>query len=216
MAAKSAFLRRLQPFTSSHWSLAVVLVVAWELMLLARQCDPSPYYRELALAVTTVCLAFWTNHVAFLKTPTGRPMVHIISGGVLDILKLFLWVILIAVPLTVIWPSPQCYTDRAMAAEVILGTASAKEAIETRALAQGKVDEAGRGVKFPIQGRIKFGMVTTDGKIIAGAEDPLYVVVLIPTMDQKEVRWTCSGFPSKISPASCRENLDLLQQVPAK
>jgi hypothetical protein len=169
-------------------------------LLIVGACQDWMALMSTSLATFTVTVLLWAAHVHVGRVASFAALLKI---GMCAATELGL-VLLLLVPVGLALPSYNCYTDRAKASEVLLGLATAKQAITQKALAASTVRGSGEGVAVAIAGRLSAGVVTSDGIIIGAGEDPAVVFILTPTLDQARVTWRCVGYPVKSVPMSCR------------
>ena len=205
LALKPALLRRLKrPFSNAHWLLLAALIVVWEVALWAQQCNEPPYYFEVILATSTICISLWVSHLRVAPLDSFGDGVKIIAGAIYDLILFVLLWVLIGLPIAVVMPTYQCYTPRAKVSEVIVSAYSIREQIESRAMQAQSLNGAGVGLHVELNHRTKSEFVTNDGIIIVASDDPPAVVILQPAIVEGKIKWKCSGFPATIMPASCR------------
>jgi hypothetical protein len=89
---------------------------------------------------------------------------------------------------------------------------SQREEITERIQTSKTVANSGVGMSIKKQGRIVGGVVTESGTMIAISQDPPAVMMLAPEFikpasaaEKGEVKWTCSGYPDKSVPMSCKQ-----------
>lgn len=175
-----------------------LLTVFW-----GRPCRDGPLYPEAIAATLFFAIVVWCNHLAVAPTRTSRDAIAIVSGALKDIFLLLAAFLVASIPLVVVMPAYQCYTDRAKAAEVVLAGSVLREEIERNAVAKQTLSGAGRGIEFRPSGRAKWGLVTNEGQIVVVGDDPAVVFTLTPTLVGGSVTWECRGFPTKFAPKPC-------------
>lgn len=166
-----------QPFAAAHWSLPVLLAAAWVALLIGETCAPPPYYGKVAFAAATACLALWCNHLARAPLAGAGAAFALLLRSLYDLFGLALLVLLACVPLALLLPNYQCYTDRARVSEILLSATPVREAVAQRAAAAGALAGSGRDLKI---GRTAMnshtvvggGVVTEDGVIVIVGEKP--------------------------------------------
>jgi hypothetical protein len=181
---------------------AVVAVLLF--VLFGQPCRDAPFYLEVVAASLFVAIVLWTNHLAVAPVRTPRDVLAIAAGASKDAVLLIGAVVLAAVPLAVVTPAYQCYTDRAKAAEVVLAGASLRSEVEKNALARQTLAGSGSGVEFRPSGRVRWGMVTAEGQIVVVGDDPPVVFTFTPALVGGSITWTCHGFPTRFAPKMCR------------
>jgi len=62
----------------------------------------------------------------------------------------------------------------------------------------------GRGLQVTPSARVKTGLVTSDGTIVVGSEDPPAIMFFTPVPVDGNLQWTCRGVPEKYLPQSCK------------
>jgi hypothetical protein len=171
-------------------------------VLVAFACHEKRELVMVALTTLTITIAFWSAHARLGPLTNLKALALALAGGVWETIvqALFLLPVLFVVPLY------SCYTDRAKATEVITGLLDAKSVITERARESGTVLNSGEGVVIKLAGRLKFGIVLSDGTIVGAGEDPPVVFILQPKVSGREVTWLCRGFPLKIVPTQCRHD----------
>ena len=196
---------RIRPFAGAHWSLLLVLLVAWEILILAQPCNYGPFYAEFVVATTTVCIAFWSSHVTLAPVQTSNDWVKILGRALYNLAGLVLLVVLAGLPFLIAMPTYSCEGPRFNAAVVLLAASAYRAEVETRALANGKLEGSGKAMSIRREGRVAGGIITNDGTIVVASDDPEFVVFLTPSFNDNKVQWICTAHPAKLAPASCRE-----------
>ena len=194
-----------RPFSNAHWTLVIAFLGLWEFALFGQPCKEGPYYFEASLAAGTVCIAFWIADLREGVLIGWARIPRVLTLAFYDLCALLLVVVLAAVPIAVVLPTYQCYTPRAKVSEIVLYGSSFRQAITERAEKQHSLKDTGRGLTVNPKGRVSGGYVSSDGVIVVTSDDPFAIVVLRPTMENTSVKWSCSGFPLKWMPGSCRE-----------
>ena len=197
-------MRSIRPLPAAHWSLPVAIVASALFVTLAQPCREGPFYVELAWLLLSGCAVLWSNHLALAPVRNLRQLGTTLLNSIGDAVLLFVWFIVVALPVSIFLPTYQCYTQRVKAGEVALSASALRSAIGEKALARGTLDGVGRGVQFAPSGRAVAGYVSDNGQIIVVGEDPPVAFVLTPTLVDGKVQWQCRGFPSKVAPGSCR------------
>lgn len=195
----------MRPFPNAHWALPALLVLLWEFVIFGQPCKEGPRYLEVALLSTTICIALWSSHFRMAPDSMASRFIKFILGALYDLGSLLLIVVVVGIPLAVITPTYQCYTNRAKISERLLYSSSLREQINERALQNNSLANVGAGLEVKPSGRTKGGLVMKDGVILVYGEDPPAVIVLMPTYENGAVTWKCTGFPLKYMPASCRD-----------
>ncbi len=203
-------LRLSRPFANAHWSLLIVLLVLWELALANQQCRTDPRYIEVVLLTLTIGIAFWTADLRKDVLNTWPRVGRILVLVVYDLCSFLLLFVLFAVPVLVLTPTYQCYTERAKMSEVILRASESRITISKRAEQANSLKNSGLGLTIEPNKRVTAGTVSRDGTIIVSSEDPPGFVVLRPRMENGGVQWYCGGLPIKNMPVSCRQPLSSL------
>jgi Tfp pilus assembly major pilin PilA len=193
-----------RPLRSAHWTLPALLVAVFLVLFWGRPCRDGPLYLEAVAATLFFAVVAWSNHIALAPVRTHRDALAVVAGSLKDILLLLVAFVLASIPLALVMPAYQCYTDRAKAAEVVLAGSGLREEVERNALAQRTLSGSGRGIEFRPSGRAKWGLVTNEGQIVVVGDDPAVVFTLTPTLVGGSVTWTCRGFPTKFAPKLCR------------
>lgn len=195
---------RIRPLNGAHWTLPTAIVVSALCLTFGLTCNSGPYYLEVSWLTMVVCIVLWCNHVRSAPANGPNAVLHVLAGATTDTLKLVLAWLGAALPLAVITPAYQCYNDRAKAAEILLGGASARDEVAAKVKALGTTRGSGQGVTITPSRRISAGFVSTDGSIVLVGSDPPVVFVMTPSQEGAEVTWQCQGFPEKSVPARCR------------
>lgn len=197
------------PFKGALWAfwLLVVTPVVW---VVALPCTPHPEYFYLTYPVLAVMACLWEAHTRQLLAgnPMGLEAVAPMMGRTAtNLLVLFFFSLLLAIPVSMFTPTYQCYTERAKAAELVLATAGLREMIEGKVTASKTLEKSGLGVSVKPGGRVSSGFVTDTGTIILISDNPAAVLTMTPalkTLSSGEVQWQCRGYPEKIFPMMCR------------
>lgn len=194
----------LRPFANAHWSLPVVLVVAWCLSLFETSCRPSPRYPDVVLATATVCIALWASHVRPRASSGWRRLGAIVLGAAGDLVRLLVIVVACGMVLAMLTPTYDCMTSKARAATLILSASEARTQIADHAARNHTLRGAGEGVAVVAADGAKWATVTEDGVIVVAGDDPAAVVVFQPVLANGQTTWTCKGLPSNLMPSTCR------------
>jgi len=204
MAAWSTTFARIRPFSGTHPSLLVVLVLMWEAVACIQPCRSGPYYFEIVVLTVTVCIALWASHIAHVSDRNPTDWGKVVGRALYDLFALGVVVMLTGIPWLVSLPTYSCDDARHRASEVLLSAAVLKDLVASRAIAQGTIAGSGAGLTFPPSGRTKSRMVTDNGIIIAAGDDPAVVFILTPSLTASEVKWKCVGYPAMVVPPFCR------------
>jgi type IV pilus assembly protein PilA len=194
-----------RPFVCAHWSLLAVATAVWEFLLIGQPCRESPLYLETSFATITVCVALWVNHLRFTGIGGFRSVGNILAGAAYDLALLALWIIVVALPISLLTPTYQCYTNRAKVSELVLAGSVLRNEIGQRAMQNKTMSNSGAGIVVPIEGRTKGGVVTVDGTIVVAGDDPPAVIIFTPSLIDGKIEWKCRGFPARVVPMSCRD-----------
>lgn len=194
----------LRPVPRAHWLLPAAIVGFALLLVLAQSCRDGPRYAELAWILLSASFVVWANHLNESPIHSGLQLRRIVVGSLRDALLLLVWIIVASIPIVIFTPTYQCYTQRAKVSQVVLAASAVKGQVEENARAKGRLDEAGKGLRFQPSGRTVAGHVTKDGEVIAIGDDPPVVIVLSPMLVDGLVKWSCRGYPRTIVPLSCR------------
>jgi type IV pilus assembly protein PilA len=193
-----------RPFSNAHWTLMVALLALWEFAILGQPCKEGPYYFEVSLLAGTMCIAFWIADLRKGVLVGWRRIPRVLTLVLYDLCAFLLILVLVTLPIAVICPAYQCYTPRVKVSEIVLYGSSFRQAITERAEKQHSLKDTGRGLTVNPRGRVSGGYVSPNGIIVVTSDDPPAIVVLQPSMENTSVKWTCTGFPLKWMPGSCR------------
>ena len=194
-----------RPFSNAHWLLPVALVLVWESAFWSQACKEPPYYWEVLLACSTVCIALWTNHLRLAPLDGWRRMGAVAIGAIYDLASLTLFILLCGLPLAILMPEYQCYTPRAKVSELILASSSLRTEIGKRVLQNQSMSGVGLGLSVDLGGRVQWSVVTNDGQIVIASGDPPAVVAFTPSIADGKVVWKCVVVPNSVAPSMCRE-----------
>jgi hypothetical protein len=148
----------------------------------------------------------WANHIRVLQLPPALKLYEIVAGSLYDLGALFLATLLIWLPITLWVGVVDCYSDRMRTAEAAILGNSVKEPIEANAARLGTLEGSGLGVEFAPRGKFtNGGYVSRNGTIVVTTGDPIAILIFQPRMEKGSVTWSCSGYPSKVLPAACRQ-----------
>lgn len=194
----------MRPLKGAHWTLPLAIVVSALFLTFGLSCNLGPYYLEVSWLTLVLCIVLWCNHIR--RAPANGPheVLHVLADAAADALKLLLAWLCVALPLAVITPAYQCYSDRAKAAEILLGGVSARDEVALKVKVLGTTQGSGLGVTITPSGRMSAGFVFADGNIVLVGSDPPVVFVMTPHQEGGDVTWQCQGFPQKSVPAICR------------
>ena len=182
-----------------------LLVLAVTLALWSREpCTASPFYLEIVLITSVVCIALWSNHLRRAPIQDWRGVAKVALGSTYDLVLLFFLFILVNIPIAAFMPAYQCYTPRAKVSEVILAGSSARTMIDERADKKKSLTGTGLGIEIPTSKRVRAGYVSMDGIIVLLSDDPPAIVILMPSMNKGTIEWTCGGLPMNLMSGSCR------------
>jgi hypothetical protein len=196
--------RPTRPFASAHWSLLALLLALWEFAF-GQPCKTGPFYLECGLAISTICIALWANHIQFAPIQTKVGVLRVIGGAVYDLLSFAFLLILASFLFMFVMPVHQsCYTSRAKVSEMIIFASPLRAIIDERALAKNSLKNVGKEMQIVPSGRVKSGVISQDGLIILASDEPPAVVVFVPEFQDSKVHWQCIGVPAKYMPARCR------------
>lgn len=194
------------PLKAFRWPLKLILIAPWVILnFLANTCERQPSYYGIALLTATVCVVLWTNHLAIAPVGRFRDAVRLIGISLYDFFALVITSIFVSIPIWIFTPVYQCYTPRAKAAEVVLAASSYRSAISDRFEQTHSLRDIGNGIAVVPAGRVKKGLVTSDGVVVVASDDPSVVVFMTPEILDGKLNWRCSGWPQKIMPMMCRE-----------
>lgn len=184
-------------------------------LMLSDPCNSHKYSDTLATAFFTamVMACFWEAHVTAigLDLPSHRALLWQICKYALGtLLALLLAGLAGSVVAMLFVPTYQCYTDRARVSEMLALASDLKTSITERISKTNTLEKAGSGLQVKAQDRVVGGFVTDSGTIVLISENPPAVVTMTPQIvDGKtgESKWTCLGYPQKLMPMMCREEL---------
>ncbi len=204
--AWSGLLRRKlpRPFANAHWTLLVCTELAWLLLLSNESCYESQHALVTALLTSTIWLTAWVSSLRFSEIRGWRKVAFTGLGAAYDLLLVFLIFVVVCVPIIVFSGTGHCYGPRAKVTELVLWASQHRAEINERYASQKTLRDVGKGIEFPLQGRVIGGFITADGVIITVGEDPAAVVMLTPTATGTELAWKCMVLPKKIAPVYCR------------
>lgn len=182
------------------------MVIGWEFLLFGLgPCREPPYYFETALATFTVTVAVWVSTLRVDGTSGWRKTLFTAWGTLYDLFLLLFIVIVFALPIFIFQPTYQCYNDRAKVAELVFSASQSSDEIEERYEARKTLKDVGTGLAIPISGRVRYGLVTSDGVAIAVGDDPPAIAILTPNIEGDRFSWKCLVFPTKSAPGMCRQ-----------
>jgi len=204
MTTARRFTTGLRPLAAAHWSLPVGIVASALLLTFGQPCKEGPRYVELGWLVLTICVILWSNHLKVAPAKSISQVVLVLVQSIKDGGLLLIWTVLAALPLAILTPTYQCYTNRARASEVVLAAVGLRTQVEEAILTKGVLTGSGKDVKFKPFGRAIAGRVSTDGEIVVIGEDPPVVFFFSPVYEKGKVTWKCRGYPRKVVPISCR------------
>ena len=189
-----------RPLAAAPLPLLLVLLVAWLIQFGYQICETDMTFR-VALAVATVCIITWANHVAHARQPGAVP--NVIGRSAYDLFGFGMLLFLCLLPWQFIGGVVDCHTDRSRISELYLGATTYRETIAERAKASGTLAHAGRGLTVEPLGLRSGGLVTEDGVVILASEQPVAVLFFNPRLEGGEVKWTCRGHPRRSMPWPC-------------
>jgi hypothetical protein len=171
----------------------------------AQACTRGPRYLEVIFPAVVACVVLWSNHVARAPVLTARALLTVAGRSIYDLIGLLLLFFAASIPVTMFTGIVDCYTDRSMAAEVLLSGSALRSQVEANAKRAGTIEGSGRGVAFTPTRRARNGLVTSDGTIIVVGDDPPVVFLLAPNLSAGEITWKCRGYPERVAPRMCTE-----------
>lgn len=191
---------RSPPMRRRRWLRALLLALAWAVALIASVCRDWAPLLVAGLLGFTLASVLWANQVTVGRLDNVRALGALLVGVVADgaLLLLFLG------PMLLVLPMYGCYSDRAIASEIVNMVASTRLAITEQIRKSGSISGSGVDVAIGPERRLVYGFVTEDGTIVAVGEDPAVVFFLAPRLEEGEVQWSCVGFPTEIVPSTCR------------
>lgn len=193
-----------RPLAGAHWTLFAALLTCWVLLLLQQPCREGPRYHELFLIVSTVLMSLWVNHVRHSPLHDLKGALVVIGRSLYDLLLLSLSLAIVGLPVLLIMPAYQCYSPRAKVGEMVMSLSPLRAEVGSRLVQAQTLTDSGAGRLIPISDRVAGGLVTAEGVIVVVSEDPPAAVVFTPTLANGTVSWTCSGFPERLVPTTCR------------
>ena len=194
------------PLAAFRWPLKLALIAPWVVLnFLANSCEQQPSQYGVALLTATVCIVLWANHLAVAPVRRFRDAIRLVGISLYDLIALVTMSVVISLPIWIFTPIYQCYTPRAKASEVVLAASSYRSVISDRFEQAHSLRDIGKGIAVIPAGRVKKGLVTSDGVIVVASDDPSVVVFLTPEVLGGKLNWRCSGWPQKIMPMLCRE-----------
>jgi hypothetical protein len=174
-------------------------------LFVAQTCARGPRYLEVIFPTLVACVVLWSNHVARAPLLTARAVLAVAGRSLYDFVGLVVLLFLASIPLTMVTGIVDCYTDRSLAAEVLLSGSILRSEVEANAKRAGTLDGSGRGVSFTPTRRAHTGKVMTDGTIIVIGDDPPVVFLLTPNLSAGAITWKCRGYPERIAPRMCTD-----------
>lgn len=195
-----------KPLAAFRWPLSLLLVGCWIILnYLANTCERQPSYYGVALATASFCIALWVNHLAIAPIRRFQDAMRLVGIALYDFFALVIISTIASIPLWIFTPIYQCYTSRAKVSEVVLAASSHRSVISERFEQTHSLRGIGSGMTVVPAGRVKKGIVTSDGVIVLASDDPPAVVFVTPELIDGKLSWRCSGWPQNIMPMLCRE-----------
>lgn len=202
--SKGEYLEELRPLKRAHGSLPLAFVAAWIVLTTAFQCRQRPEGVLEAFLVCVVMTTLWVNHLAIAPVAGLRGFVRLIASTLLDLFRLCLVWLIVFIPLAIFLPTYQCYNDRSTVASWLAATSEVRSVVDTRIRNSGSTSHAGAGLQMTLGIESVTGSVMDDGQIIVLGNAPAAALVLIPSLADGTVTWTCLGMPEKVVPMECR------------
>ena len=183
-------------FWAVHFALAAIF-----------QCDKS-YPAEQILFISTpvifIVLAWAISAYESLSPSSFKNIAILTYKTSFEFILILIIGIFLLLPVAMLIPHYNCYTERAYNAEVLMQLMPTKLEVTELIKRNGTTENDYSGVIKPSTKRIDFISVTAEGIILAHAKEPDFTVYLTPTTSDGKVLWSCKAFPPKKSPVMCR------------
>jgi hypothetical protein len=197
------------PFSGARWIFWILaLTPAIGTVLLV--CHPKEGEFFFATVAVALMACVWEAHVRVLLDAKVKGLamaIPLLARAVANSIFLLLAMMLIEVPVALVMPAYQCYTNRAKTAQLILEGSSLRTAIDDRVRTTRTLNQSGVGLEVKREGRVAAGFVTDAGVIVLVSDEPAAVVMLTPQLASPgtgALQWSCLGYPEKLIPASCK------------
>ena len=205
MANTKIHWRFLRPFSGAHWSFPISILAYFEFLYAGLQCNNGPYYLEAVGITVLIVLCLWRADKRCGTIYSGwHRVLQVFILGLWDLAKFIALFLLAAIPITLIIPIYQCYSERSIVAELVFYTSKATDQITAKAEAEASLSNSGIGVTLTYAKDHAIGMVLKDGIVIVVSRDPSAAFILTPSLNNGKVTWQCQGIPQKWVPANCR------------
>jgi type IV pilus assembly protein PilA len=194
---------------NDHWGVTLVFGIFWFIAVAValigpedpRHQNPGPLL--LFLAALTVLVSFaWSNSRHYQQVEGTFKRRSFTWGSAFADLVVF--VILFSLPAAILAPAYGNYTIRARMSEMVATAGALKTPIAEAAMDGKTLKGAGAPVKPGAIKNADYALVSADGVIIAYNERHGALLVLTPSMTEKEVSWQCQGYPARFFPSACR------------
>lgn len=121
----------------------------------------------------------------------------------------FLWGMLgafgVLIAAAVVVPQYADYRERAANTEMYNEASALRQAVESRILELGTVENSGLNIQTPAAQSYE-AIVSREGIVILQGMQFGHVLVLMPSLNQDKVSWHCIGGPVKDMPLQCKGN----------
>jgi len=196
------------PFSKRNLKIYVGFFAIWlTFLLVAEPCGSGTSLGALWLVSFTALLFIlaWSFSIGSAREPTSIKNVALLSvWAIYEALLMTLAFVILCIPLLILMPAYQCYTDRAYNTEIMALVSSPKTEVTELIKASGSVENDYSRVVTPESKRIDHFQITSNGMILVHAENPSFTIYLTPSIKDGDVSWVCKSYPPKQSPSLCR------------
>ena len=154
--------RYLRPFPNAHWTLPVALLAFWDLLVPSLQCSSDHAPLELAAFPAMIVMALWLADLRSGPVAGWRRAVIVIQRAGGDLLTFFALFLLAAIPMFILTPAYECYSERARISGLFSQIESTRNEIASRIEYAASVRDSGVGLKIRFDSPTNVGLVSRD------------------------------------------------------
>lgn len=197
------------PLTEKNLKLYIAIGVLWlALGLIEWPCSSKnmPVFEIWLVSFVSLLfvLAWSISRRLGIEPSSAKNIGILVIKSAYETFFLILLFIVFSLPLIILTPVYQCYTDRAYNTEIIAIASEARAEITKIITSNNKVMNDYSSVKIPEHKRIDHYQVTAEGIILIHSKNPDFTAYLTPSMQNSEVVWKCKSYPVEKSPHECR------------
>lgn len=207
-----------RPLANAHWSLLLILLAAFEALLIFGQCTPIIPAAFYYLSFFTIMVLAWATHLRYSPINKLNIFVSYLVKFFVDLFLFMILLISISMVVVIITPHYDCYTVRARVSEGILAASTERTTISEAYANTGSMpasyNSKQKSLYVSLVKWLKYDQDTgvlivtlSSDKQLKEAADNTIVLEAKGDISSRVVKFTCKqgSVPAHYLPSSCRE-----------